>query len=106
MFGGYDHNFILAGAGWRRAAVVTRTPSGRMMELWTDQPGVQLYTANKFDKQIKVKNGGKYEKHQDFCLETQTIPNAAGMPWLNSPVFKAGQEYSTKTEYRFSTFNP
>jgi len=103
MFGGYDHNFVLNGSGYRRFATATDPVGGRVMEAWTDLPGVQLYTANGMNVPGGGKGGVSYGNHQGFCLETQTFPNAAQMPWLKSPLYKAGELYITRTAYLFKT---
>jgi aldose 1-epimerase len=103
LFGGYDHNFVLSGRGFRRIATVCDPASGRVMEAYTDQPGMQLFTSNGMNIQGKGKNGASYGAHQGFCLETQTFPGADKMPWLVSPFYAKGQEYKTRTAYRFTT---
>jgi len=72
------------------------------MATYTDLPCVQIYTANNLPSTIPGKDGAVYGKHAGVCLETQTCPNAAQMPWLVSPIYSAGQVYETKTEYQFS----
>jgi aldose 1-epimerase len=99
MFGGYDHNIVLDGRGYRKIATATDPKSGRVMECWTDQPGVQLYSANSVSG--TGKDGAAYGKHHAFCLETQVFPNAAEMPWVTSPLYKAGEVYATRTAYIF-----
>ncbi|MCL2163552.1 MAG: galactose mutarotase [Oscillospiraceae bacterium] len=101
MFSGYDHNFALNGRGWRIVGEASDPASGRVMEIWTDQPGVQLYTTNVFVAQFALKGDANYASHQAFCLETQTFPGAAELPWLTSPIYKAGQEYRTSTAFKF-----
>jgi len=99
MFGGYDHNFVLTGYGYRKAATAVDPASGRTMEAWTDQPGMQIYTSNGMD--LAGKDGAAYKNHQGFCMETQTFPGADKMRWLASPYYKAGQEYKTRTAFKF-----
>lgn len=106
MFGGYDHNFVLDGGGdYRKVITVTEPESGRVMDVYTDLPGVQLYTSNMLDENGNYKDGAKYGKHQAFCLETQLFPNAVNMPWLASPIYRAGEEYVTTTTYQFRTID-
>jgi aldose 1-epimerase len=100
LFGGYDHNFALNGRGQRKIAEVTDPGSGRVMETWTDQAAVQLFTSNG-KAQRTGKGGAAYAQHQGFCLETQVFPDAPAMPWLVSSYYKAGQEYKTRTVYKF-----
>ncbi|MDR1059888.1 MAG: galactose mutarotase, partial [Clostridiales bacterium] len=69
--GGFDHNFALRGSGWRKIAVATEPASGRAMEVYTDLPGVQFYTANHAAPGAVGKDGAAYGRHSGFCLETQ-----------------------------------
>ena len=101
MFGGYDHNFMLGGSGYRKIATLSDPASGRNMAAYTDLPCVQLYTANNLSASVIGKDGAAYRKHGGVCLETQTCPNAAQMPWLVSPIYAAGQEYISTTAYQF-----
>lgn len=103
QYGGYDHNYVLQGQGYRKFATVREPVCGRMMEVFTNLPAVQLYSGNNIADGCPGKDGAVYAKHHGFCLETQFVPNAAQMPWLMSPVFRAGEEYVTTTGYRFST---
>ncbi len=102
QFGGYDHNFVLDGWAFRKIATVTEPASGRVMEVSTNLPAVQLYTANML-KVPACKDGAAYGLHSGFCLETQFVPNAVNMPWLLSPIFRAGEECVTTTGFKFST---
>ncbi|QFU17335.1 aldose epimerase family protein [Microvirga thermotolerans] len=94
--GGYDHNFCLTGAGGtlRRAARACDPASGRALEIWTDQPGVQLYTANHFANLPAVgKGGAAYGKHAGFALETQVFPNSPNVPCFPSALLRPGEVY-------------
>lgn len=102
QYGGIDHNLILDGTGYRHVGRVTEPVSGRVMEMLTNLPAVQLYTGNGIGDR-PGKDGASYHNHSGFCLETQFVPNAVHMPWLMSPIFRAGEEYVTTTAYRFST---
>lgn len=102
---GYDHHYVLADA--RRAepalAVELHDPkSGRVMEVWTDQPGLQLYTGN-YLKAVPGKSGRTYEKHAGLCFETQHPPNSPNQPAFPSTVLRPGETYRTTTFHRFST---
>lgn len=100
--GGYDHNFTLGKAGeFRRAAFVHHPGSGRTMEVWTDQPAVQLYTGNFLDGSSVGKHGIRYPRHSAFCLETQHYPDSPNHPAFPTTTLKPGQTYRTTTEYRF-----
>lgn len=100
MFGGYDHNFAILGAGYRFAAAASCEDNGIVMEVYTNKPGVQLYTANGLNEG-KYKGGAKYGKHNAFCLETQYFPNSTTHTHFPSPILKAWQEYNFTTEYIF-----
>ena len=100
MFGGFDHNFAITGHGYRLAAVASCEETGITMEVYTDKPGMQLYTSNGL-KEGTYKNGAHYGKHQAFCLETQYFPNSMAHSQFPSPILKAGEEYNYTTEYRF-----
>jgi aldose 1-epimerase len=101
--GGYDHNYVInrQGPGVVLAARVVDTKSGRVMECYTDQPGIQLYTANGMT--VPAGKGGKpYGKKSAFCLETQNYPNAVNTPSFPKSVFKPGETYEHHTVYAFS----
>lgn len=101
MFGGYDHNFAIAGRGYRLAATAECPENGIKMEVFTDKPGVQLYTSNGL-KEGTYKNGAHYGVHQAFCFETQYFPNAMANSHFIAPILKNGEKYNFVTEYRFS----
>ena len=104
--GGYDHNFVLkreVGAGkMQQAAVVYDRNSGRQMELFTTEPGVQFYTGNFLDGSIKGRDGRPYGKRSAFCLETQHFPDSPNKPAFPSVVLDPNSTYRTSTSYRFS----
>jgi hypothetical protein len=91
--GGYDHNFVLNGqtGTMRPAARVTEPTSGRVMEMSTDEPGVQFYTGNFLDGSITGRGGTKYVKRSGFCLETQHFPDSPNKPAFPSVVLRPGQ---------------
>jgi len=99
---GYDHNWVLGHhAGTLGLAVVASDPqSGRIMEVYTTQPGVQLYTANWVDNE-KGKGGKKYQKRWSFCLETQHFADAINKPHFPSTQLHPGSEYKHTCMYRF-----
>lgn len=103
--GGYDHNWVLNTAGdiSVKAAEVYEKTTGRVMEVYTTKPGIQLYTGNFLDGMGPCKEGATYAKRGGLCLETQFFPNAMKHKNFPSPVLKAGQEYSHKTIYKFRT---
>lgn len=102
--GGYDHNFVLASEAGKLklAARVFDESSGRQMEVWTTEPGVQFYSGNFLDGSITGKRGVVYGKHSGFCLETQHFPNAVNQPAFPSVILRPPAVYSTQTIYKFS----
>ena len=103
--GGYDVNYVLDGGGGALAlaATVFEPTSGRVMDVLTDQPGVQLYTGNHLDGSLVGTGGIAYPKHSGLCLETQHFPNSPNEPSFPSTVLRPGQVYETTTVYRFGT---
>ena len=99
LCGGFDHNFCLEGKGLRMAASATSPKTGIRMECHTDQPGVQLYAGNYLD--TPVGKSGPMGKHQGFCLETQTYPDAPNHPSFPSATLEAEEPFRSVTEYRF-----
>lgn len=100
---GYDHNYVINGGGKSLvlAARVSEPTSGRVMEVWTDQPGVQLYTGNHVN--VAAGKGGKpYGKRSGFCLETQHFPDTPNKPEFPTTLLKPGETYRTTTIYKFS----
>jgi len=103
--GGYDHNFVLrrkAGEAMSLAARVTEPTTGRVMEVWTTEPGVQFYTGNFLDGTVHGKGGIAYGKRSAFCLETQHFPDSPNQPKFPSTVLDPGAQYHTETVYKFS----
>ena len=98
---GYDHNFCLNESDGP-AAVAYDPQSGRVMEVFTDLPGVQLYRANFLDGTRAGKNGVPLIKHCGFCLETQFYPNTPNMPDFPQCTYDAGEKYESSTVFRFS----
>jgi aldose 1-epimerase len=101
---GYDHNFVLNGGGGKLAlcARVEDPTSGRVMEVWTTEPGVQLYTGNHLDGKITGVGGVAYEQHSGFCLETQHFPDSINKPNFPSVVLRPGQTFKSTTQFKFS----
>ncbi len=100
MYEGFDHNYAISGRGYRLAAVAGCAENGITMEVYTNQPAMQLYTSNALTDGI-YKEGARYGQHQAFCLETQCFPNAMEHSHYPSPCLKANEEYNHVTEYRF-----
>ncbi len=101
---GYDHNWVLNknGLGLTFAARVEETSTGRVMEVYTDQPGIQFYTGNFLDGAVKGKGGVPANQHSALCFETQHYPDTPNKPSFPSAELKPGQKYATTTEFRFS----
>jgi len=103
--GGYDHNYVLSmeAGKMKLAARVYDPASGRQMEVWTTEPGIQFYTGNFLDGTITGKRGVVYGKHAGFCLETQHFPDSVNHPAFPSTILRPGAVYSQQTTYKFST---
>jgi aldose 1-epimerase len=101
--GGYDHSFEIdgSGGGLRRAARVTEPSSGRVLEVLTTEPAIQLYSGNYLDG-VRGKAGAAYHRRTGFCLETQHHPDAPNQPAFATTVLRAGQTYRTTTVHRFT----
>ena len=102
---GYDNNFIITGGGkaLTLAAKVYDPSSGRTMEMFTTEPGVQFYTANFLDGTQTGKGGWVYVIHNAFCLEAQHYPDSINHPNFPTVVLRPGKVYHQRTEYVFST---
>jgi aldose 1-epimerase len=103
--GGYDHNFVLRGGGGTMAlaALAYEPGSGRVLEILTDQPGIQFYSGNFLDGTIAGKGGAVYGKHSGFCLETQHFPDSPNQPGFPPAILEPGSRYRTATVHRFFT---
>jgi aldose 1-epimerase len=104
--GGYDHNWILnkeKSDAMTLAAKVVCPKSGRVMEVWTNEPAIQFYSGNFLNGTIAGKGGVKYVKNSALCLETQHYPDSPNKPSFPSTELKPGQEYHTKTINLFKT---
>ncbi len=101
---GYDHNFVVDGqlGALRPAARVCSETTGVVMEVETDSPGVQFYTANFVEDGRKGKAGAHYGFRHGFCLETQHFPDSPNQPGFPSATLKAGGRYSQTTRFHFS----
>jgi len=99
---GFDHNFVLETKGIHDvSAWVTEPVSGRVMAVYTDQPGVQFYSGNFLDGSITGKSGHVYRQYSGFCLETQHFPDSPNQPSFPSTILKPGEKYHTTTKYKF-----
>lgn len=104
--GGYDLNYVLDDFGsedLHRAATLRDLASGRVMAIYTDQPGIQFYSGNFLDGTLTGKGGTTYVQHGGLCLETQYFPNSINQPSFPSVVLLPGEVYRHAIEHRFST---
>ena len=105
--GGYDHCFVINESSMlnegrlKFAAQLSDPESGRSMLVFTDLPGIQLYTGNSLEK-VQVGHGTVYRKHSALCLETENFPDAVNKPEFPNPFLKSGELYKTVTMHRFS----
>ena len=112
LCGGYDHNYVLYNGSdhtetsdgilhpLKKAARAASAESGLTMEVFTDLPGIQLYTGNGIHADTPGKENALYQPRSGFCLETQFFPNAINEPSFISPVLKAGDTFRSRTVYR------
>jgi aldose 1-epimerase len=102
---GYDHNFVInrKDKGLTLAARVYEPTSGRVMEVYTTEPGIQFYSGNFLDGTLTGKEGRVYKHRYGFCLETQHYPDSPNHPNFPSTILKPGQTYESETMYKFST---
>src|SRR5204863_539540 len=100
--GGYDHNYVLNGkVGENKlAARITDPQTGRTMEIWTTEPGIQFYTGNFLDG-VKGKGGVSYQKNAGFCLEAQHYPDSVNHPNFPTVILQPGETYSQVTVHKF-----
>lgn len=101
---GYDHNYVLdrSGAGLIHAAHVLEPSTGRVLDVSTTEPGVQLYTGNFLDGSLTGKSGHVYKRRYGFCLETQHFPDSPNHPEFPNTVLKPGETFRSKTVFAFS----
>ncbi|MHA6618011.1 aldose epimerase family protein [Pseudonocardia sp. DLS-67] len=102
---GHDHNYVIDGpAGELRAAArVVEPRSGRTLELRTDQPGVQFYSANMLNGTLVLRDGSTARQTDAFCLEAQGFPDAPNHPDYPSTVLRPGEEYRSRMVFTFGT---
>lgn len=100
---GYDHNFVLNGEIGKMtlAAKVSEPTTGRVMEIYTEEPGVQFYSGNFLDGSLVGKNGIVYNHRNGFCLETQHYPDSPNNPDWPSTILNPGETYKTSTIHKF-----
>ncbi len=100
--GGFDHCWILEGQGLKFAATAYDTHSGRVMDVHTTEPGIQFYSGNFLDGQAIGKGNSVYSKRTGLCLETQHYPDSPNQDSFPSTVLNVGEEYRSKTVFKFS----
>ena len=102
--GGYDHNWVLKScdSSVRKIASVYEPETGRLMEVLTDQPGLQFYSGNSLNGSVEGKMGLKYESRTGLCLETQHFPDSPNQPDFPSVILRPGEIYRSTTIYKFS----
>ena len=102
---GYDHTWVINGRPgvMRLAATAYEATSGRVMQVWTTEPGVQFYTGNFLDGTLTGKAGKLYPRRSGFCFETQHYPDSPNQPSFPTTTLKKGATYKSTTIYRFSS---
>lgn len=102
---GYDHNFVLDNPSGKLvlAARVEEPITGRTLELYTTEPGIQFYSGNFLDGTLAGKDGAVYRRRTGFCLEAQHYPDSPNQPAFPSSVLEPGDKYGQTTIFRFST---
>ncbi len=102
---GYDHNFVVDAPTLTAApaAEVYEPTTGRVLELFTEEPGFQFYSGNFLDGATPGKLGHAYPLRSGFCLESQHYPDSPNQPAFPSTILRPGERYATTTVYRFST---
>ena len=102
--GGYDHNFVLNRKGnhLQRVAVLSDSTTGRQLEVFTTEPGLQFYSGNFLNGTLKTTDGKLINKHTGLCLETQHFPDSPNEPAFPSTILQPGKKYHTVTKYSVS----
>lgn len=102
--GGYDHNFVLNRQGDKPelAATLADSVSGRVLEVYTSQPGMQFYTGNFLDGANKLSDGKPINIHTALCLETQHFPDSPNKPAFPTILLKPGEKFHSQTKYKIS----
>ena len=102
--GGYDHNYVFnkIDASLTKVASVSEQKSGRLLEVYTTEPGVQFYTGNFLDGTLKTSDGKVINQHAALCLETQHFPDSPNEPNFPTTILLPGQKYHSITVYKLS----
>ena len=103
---GIDHNYVVRGSGLRRAAVLTSRRTRTTLELYADQPGLQVYTGNFLDGSRPSAAGGRYRQGDGIALEPQLFPDTPNRPEFGSAVLRPGETYRSSLVWRFSAATP
>jgi aldose 1-epimerase len=105
---GYDHNFVLRreGSGLAHAARLVEPTSGRTLDIYTTEPGLQFYSGNFLDGTITGKGGQVYGHRYGLCLETQHYPDSPNHPQFPSTILRPGDEYQSRTVFAFGVAKP
>jgi len=103
--GGFDHTFVFDNSDnlLKMVAQVNEPKSGRIMRVFTDQPGMQFYSGNFLDGSYIGKGGVTYHKHFGFCLETQHFPDSPNQPGFPSTILRPDEHFRSSTIYWFGT---
>lgn len=102
--GGYDHNFVLdraPGGGLAHAARLVEPASGRTLDLYTSEPGLQVYSGNGLDGSLMGKGGRRYGRRCGLALETQHFPDSPNQPGFPTTILRPGEELRSRTVFRF-----
>lgn len=99
---GFDHNYCIQGSGFRQAASLYCPENGIFLQVFSDQPGLQLYSGQWLSGKDSGKHGEKLERYASFTFETQNYPDAPNKPTFPDPFLKPGEKYTHRCEYRFS----
>lgn len=102
---GYDHCWVLndQNTGVRLAATAYHPESGRVLDVFTDEPAIQFYTGNFLDGTLPKKGGGTYAQRSGFCLETQHYPDSPNQEKFPSVILNPGEKFTSRTSFKFST---
>ena len=100
--GGYDHNWVLnsKGGSLQKVAVLSDSVSGRSVEVYTTEPGLQFYTGNFLDGKFINSDGKHINQHTALCMETQHFPDSPNKPNFPSTILRPGEKYHTETVYK------
>ena len=99
---GIDHNFVVDGSGLQPVAQLSSTASGVSLELWSDQPGLQVYTGNALDGSLRSTRGGRHQQYDGIALEPQLFPDTPNHPEWPSAVLRPGERYRQVIEWRLA----